>query len=174
LNLRKDIGFCFVEQDLTTEKRFYVDKKAPLVGIFLFLPPILRAGALVLENNDYICRDMNDKLVESIVEGLQESKARGIRVVDMTGIEEAAFSYFVICEGTSATHVYGIADGVMDYLKEKYDVRSLGTVGMQSRQWVAIDYGYVLVHVFQPETRAFYNLENLWADAPLTEIPDED
>jgi ribosome-associated protein len=144
------------------------------VGIFLFLPPILRAGALVLENNDYICRDMNDKLVESIVEGLQESKARGIRVVDMTGIEEAAFSYFVICEGTSATHVYGIADGVMDYLKEKYDVRSLGTVGMQSRQWVAIDYGYVLVHVFQPETRAFYNLENLWADAPLTEIPDED
>jgi ribosome-associated protein len=117
---------------------------------------------------------MKDKIVELIVEGLQETKARGIRVVDMSEIEEAAFSYFVICEGTSATHVYGIADGVMDYLKEKFQVRSLGTVGMQSRQWVAIDYGHVLVHIFQPQTRAFYNLENLWADAPLTTIPDND
>ncbi len=116
---------------------------------------------------------MNDKLVQFIVEGLQETKARGIRVVDMSDIEEAAFSYFVICEGTSSAHVYGIAEGVMDYLREKHEVRSMGTVGMQSRQWVAIDYGYVLVHVFQPETRAFYNLENLWADAPLTVIPDE-
>ncbi len=125
-----------------------------------------------MKKSEYICRDMNDKLVESIVEGLQETKARNIRVVDMSEIEEAAFSYFVICEGTSATHVYGIADGVMDYLKEKYDVRSLGTVGLQSRQWVAIDYGHVLVHVFQPETRAFYNLENLWADAQLTAVED--
>lgn len=115
---------------------------------------------------------MKDKLVDSIVEGLQETKARNIQIVDMSGIEEAAFSYFVICEGTSATHVYGIADGVMDFMKEHYAERSYGTVGMQSRQWVAIDYGHVLVHVFQAETRAFYNLENLWADAPLTKIPD--
>lgn len=111
---------------------------------------------------------MNDKLVEIIVQGLQETKAKEIRIVDMTGIEEAAASYFVICEGSSSTHVYGIADGLMDYVREQIGQKAFGSVGMQSRQWIVIDYGHILVHVFQPETRQFYRLESLWADAPLT------
>jgi len=111
---------------------------------------------------------MNDKIVEIIVRGLQETKAKDIRIVDMTDIEEAAASYFVICEGSSSTHVYGIADGLMDYVKDAIGQKAFGSIGMQSRQWIVVDYGHVLVHVFQPEARQFYRLESLWADAPLT------
>lgn len=113
-----------------------------------------------------------DKLVKNIVEGLQDSKARDIQVIDMSRLEEAAFTYFVVCEGTSSTHVYGIASNLCDYMKDKCGQRDLGHVGMQSRLWVAIDYGYVLVHVFQHETREFYSLESLWEDAKITKIPD--
>ncbi|MCF0179526.1 MAG: ribosome silencing factor [Bacteroidales bacterium] len=117
---------------------------------------------------------MKDKLVQTIVNGLQEAKARDIQVIDMCKIEEAAFHYFVICEGTSSTHVYGISNILTDYVKDNLGQRDFGHVGMQNRLWVAIDYGYVLVHIFQPETRQFYNLESLWEDANITKIPDLD
>lgn len=113
-----------------------------------------------------------DNLVQDIVEGLQDSKARDIQVIDMRKLEEAAFQYFVVCEGTSSTHVYGIANRLTEHIKEKLGQRDLGHVGMQNRLWVAIDYGYVLVHIFQPETREFYRLESLWEDAKITKIPD--
>lgn len=115
---------------------------------------------------------MKDILVEKIVEGLQDSKARNIQIIDMRHLEEAAFQYFVVCEGTSSTHVYGIANSLTDYIREKMGQRHQGQVGMQNRQWVAIDYGYVLVHVFQPETRDFYRLESLWEDAVITKLED--
>ncbi len=109
-----------------------------------------------------------DKLVTTIVQGLEESKAKNIKVIDMSGLEEAAFMYFVVCEGTSSTHVAGIADGLTDYVRDHSGERCLGTIGMNNRVWVAVDYGYVLVHVFQREAREFYRLEELWEDAPIT------
>lgn len=115
---------------------------------------------------------MTDKLVETIIEGLQDSKAHDIQVIDMRRLEEAAFQYFVVCEGTSSAHVYGIANNLTDYIKDKLEQRQMGTVGLQNRQWVAIDYGYVLVHIFLPETRDFYRLESLWEDAVISKIPD--
>ena len=115
---------------------------------------------------------MTDPLVQKIIEGLQDCKARNIQLIDMRELEEAAFQYFVVCEGTSSVHVYGIANSLTDYIREKMDQRHQGQVGMQNRQWVAIDYGYVLVHVFQPETREFYRLESLWEDAVITKYED--
>lgn len=115
---------------------------------------------------------MTDQLVNTIVQGLQDSKARDIQVIDMRDIEEAAFQYFVVCEGTSSTHVYGIANNLTDHVRKQLDQRHQGTVGLQNRLWVAVDYGYILVHIFQPETRDFYRLESLWEDAKITRIPD--
>lgn len=117
---------------------------------------------------------MTDKLIEAIIQGLQDSKARDIQIIDMRKIEEAAFQYFVVCEGTSSTHVYGIANRLIDHVTDTLAQRHQGTVGMQNRQWVAIDYGYILVHIFQPETREFYRLESLWEDAQITKLPDLD
>lgn len=111
-----------------------------------------------------------DKLVATIVKGLQESKAKDIKVIDMSGLEEAAFMYFVVCEGTSSTHVAGIAGTLADYVREHSGEHTLGTIGMNNRVWVAVDYGYVLVHIFQKETRDFYRLEELWEDADIKSI----
>lgn len=117
---------------------------------------------------------MQDKLLSSIVEGLQNGKAHDIQIIDMRTLEEAAFQYFVVCEGSSSTQVYGIANTMMKHIQESNGQRNLGTVGMNNRLWIAIDYGYVLVHIFQPETREFYSLESLWEDAKITKIPDLD
>ncbi len=117
---------------------------------------------------------MTDELIDVIIEGLQDSKAKGIQVIDMRDLEEAAFQYFVVCEGTSSAHVYGIANKLVDEVQEKSGQHKQGVVGLQNRQWVAIDYGYVLVHIFQRETRDFYRLDSLWEDAKITAIPDLD
>lgn len=117
---------------------------------------------------------MTDKLIKTIIEGLQDSKAHDIQVIDMRDLEEAAFQYFVVCDGTSSAHVYGIANNLIDFMEEKMGEKKQGTVGLQNRQWVAIDYGYILVHIFQRETREFYRLESLWEDAKITQIPDLD
>lgn len=117
---------------------------------------------------------MTDELIDIIIEGLQDSKARDIQVIDMRDLEEAAFQYFVVCEGTSSTHVLGIANKLIDHVQDKSGHHRQGIVGLQNRQWVAIDYGYLLVHIFQRETREFYRLESLWEDASITRIPDLD
>ncbi len=117
---------------------------------------------------------MQDKLITSIVEGLQNGKAHDIQIIDMRKLEEAAFQYFVVCEGSSSTQVYGIANTMMKHISETTGQHNQGQVGMNNRLWIAIDYGYVLVHIFQPETREFYSLESLWEDAKITRIPDLD
>lgn len=109
-----------------------------------------------------------------IIEGIQERKGRSISVVDLSGIESAPVSEFIICQGNSNQQVAAIADSVRDYLLENYGIKPYNYDGYRNAQWIVIDYGDTLVHVFTRETRQLYNLEELWADAPITEIPDLD
>lgn len=115
-----------------------------------------------------------DFLVQTIVEGLQEKKAQKIVVVDMTGIEDAAYPYFIVCEGRSTTHVSSIADTLIQYVRKEAGVKPYAHDGYTNCQWVAVDYGYALVHIFLPEYREFYNIETLWAKSKLRAIPDLD
>lgn len=109
-----------------------------------------------------------------VIEGIQERKGRDIAVVDLTGIETAPTSEFIICQGNSSQQVAAIADSVRDYLLENYGIKPYNYDGYRNAQWIVIDYGTTLVHVFTRETRQLYNLEELWADAPITHIPDLD
>ena len=113
-------------------------------------------------------------LVEKITEGLQEKKGQKIVVADLTGIEDTICNYFVICQGNSPTQVSVIADSVSNYVRQETGYKPTATDGMRNAQWIAMDYSDVLVHIFLPEIREFYNLENLWADAKLFYIPDID
>lgn len=115
-----------------------------------------------------------NQLVKAITEGIQEKKGRKIIVADLTDIEDTICQYFVICQGNSPSQVSVIADSVWEYTHKETGEKPTATDGLRNAQWVAMDYSDVLVHIFLPEAREFYNLENLWADAKLTFIPDID
>lgn len=115
----------------------------------------------------------NTDLLPMIIEGLQERKARRITTVDMSRLDYAPARRFVICEGTSTMHVSSIADSVREYMLENYRVKPFNYDGYTNSRWIVIDYGDTIVHVFLPEVRSLYNLEELWSDAVIEEIPDE-
>ncbi len=116
--------------------------------------------------------DDTDLLVSKIVEGIQNLKGQKIVTVDMSNIENYVFRNFVVCEGKSNTQVMSIADSVKDFVRSEIRVKPYFVDGYDNAQWIAMDYGEVVVHIFQPELRKFYNLEELWEDAVITEIPD--
>lgn len=113
-------------------------------------------------------------LVQKITEGIQEKKGKNIVVADLTSIDDAICKYFVICQGNSPSQVTAIVDSVREYTRKEVNEKPTAIDGLRNAQWVAMDYSDVLVHVFLPETRNFYNLEYLWADAKLTRISDLD
>ena len=114
------------------------------------------------------------ELITAIIEGIQERKGKSITHVDMTDIEGATTRGFVICEGTSTMQVGAIADSVREYVREKINVKPYNYDGYKNCQWIVLDYGTIYVHVFLPEFREMYNLESLWNDAVINEIPDLD
>ena len=118
--------------------------------------------------------NQTENLVHKIIEGIQEKKGQKIVVADLTEIEDTICNYFVICQGNSPSQVSVIADSVWDYTLKETGDKPIAIDGMQNAQWVAMDYGDVLVHIFIPEARDFYNLENLWQDAAITNVPNLD
>lgn len=114
----------------------------------------------------------NRKLIDTIIEGIQEKKGKKIVTVDLTKIESSSAQYFIICQGGSAMQVAAIADSVREMTLEKAGVKPFNYDGYQNAQWIVIDYGHIYVHIFQPEQRDYYKLEQLWSDAKLTELPD--
>lgn len=112
------------------------------------------------------------KLVDAVVKGLQEKKGEKIVTVDMTQLSGAVCEYMVICEGKSPTQVSSLSDSVWDVVRTDAGEKPLSMNGKQNGQWIGMDYGTVLVHIFMPEQRSFYNLENLWADSKIQRIPD--
>ena len=113
-------------------------------------------------------------IVQLITEGIQDKKGKRIVFLDLSGIETAAASNFIICEGTSPMQVGAIADNIRDHLIEEGGIKPYNYDGYRNSQWIVLDYGDTLVHVFIREMRELYNLEELWSDAAVTEIPDLD
>ncbi len=113
-------------------------------------------------------------LVEKITEGIQEKKGKNIVIADLTGINDTICKYFVICQGNSPSQVGAIVDSIKETTRKTTGEKPSAVDGERNAEWVAMDYSDVLVHVFLPEVRQFYNLEHLWADAKLTTIPDID
>jgi len=117
---------------------------------------------------------MTNNLVELITHGIQERKGRSITTIDLSQVDGASAQQFVICQGTSTQHVAAIADSVRDYLLDNYSIKPYNYDGYRNSQWIVIDYGSVLVHIFLPDERLRYNLEELWSDGVIAEIPDLD
>ncbi|MCX7922213.1 MAG: ribosome silencing factor [Clostridia bacterium] len=102
------------------------------------------------------------EMVEKIVGFLEEKKAKNINVIDIKDVSTLA-DYFVICSGTSTTHIKAMTDELEIKMKEN-GINYLHKEGYNSARWILLDYADVVVHIFHEEDRDFYNLERLWSD----------
>ena len=118
--------------------------------------------------------EQTTQLVETITKGIQEKKGRRIVVADLQGIDGVIARYFVICQGSSPAQVEAITESIGEMARKELNEKPARVAGLENAQWVAMDYGDVLVHVFLPDVRSYYDLEHLWEDAELMQIPDLD
>jgi len=116
----------------------------------------------------------SEVLCNTIVAGMQELKADDIVVLDLREIENSICDFFVICSGDSSTQVDGIGNSVVRHTRKEIQQRPWNIEGQNTSQWVLLDYVDVVAHVFYRETREFYEIEDLWADAVRTDIPNLD
>ncbi|MCM1377034.1 MAG: ribosome silencing factor [Clostridium sp.] len=116
----------------------------------------------------------NSPVVETAINAIKDKKGNGITVIDLSKIPSSSADYFVICEGRSTSQVDAIADNVREEVQKQLSRKPYNYDGYRNSQWIIIDYGEVMVHVFLPDFRKLYNLEELWGDGQLINIPDED
>ena len=113
-------------------------------------------------------------LVDKVVEGIQEKKGKNIVIIDLRAIPGGICQYFVLCEGNTPTQTSAISDSVWDYVRREANEKPYVMDGERNAEWIAMDYGTVIVHIFLPDRRAHYDIEHLWADAKITRVPDLD
>lgn len=111
----------------------------------------------------------NSKILKAIIQAIQDKKGENIISLDLRKIHEAVSDFFIITSANSATQVKAIADNVEEQVKKICKESPYKHEGHQAAQWILVDYVNVVVHVMQTETRKFYQLEEMWSDAPLME-----
>lgn len=113
------------------------------------------------------------KLLRSIIDGIQEKKGREIVVINLQSLSDRACDYMVIAEGNTLVQLRAIVDSVWDevFLQTKEKPLHVHEGG---GEWIAIDYGNIIVHLFLPAVRSFYKIEQLWSDADQNRIPNID
>ena len=107
----------------------------------------------------------NSKLYKAVIQAIQGKKGEHIVSLDLRKIPEAVADFFVICEASSGIQVRAIADNIEECVKKETGEIPYKHEGRSALQWVLIDYVNIVVHIFQPETRRFYRLEEMWSDA---------
>ncbi|MDQ2746181.1 MAG: ribosome silencing factor [Acidobacteriota bacterium] len=115
--------------------------------------------------------DLDDE-VKLAIECANEKKAFDITAIDLREI--ASFTeFFIICSGSNQRQVQAISDEITEKLREKLNSRVIRVEGYTAGEWVLLDYGDFIVHIFEQKARQFYDLERLWRDAKKVEIPKE-
>jgi ribosome-associated protein len=109
-------------------------------------------------------------LLDNIIEGILKIKGKKVTSINLGKLENAICQYFVICSGESNTQVSSITDSVINEVKGNTGIKPYHTEGLDNAQWVLIDFGSVVVHVFQTTYRDFYKLEDLWADGEVNHV----
>lgn len=115
-------------------------------------------------------KSASEQLAHTLAKLSLSKKAEDIVILDLRNLTTIT-DFFVICTGSSDVHVKAVADTVIDGSK-KIGERPWHKEGITHRSWILLDYVDVVVHIFLKETRQFYGLEKLWADAPLTAVKD--
>ncbi|MDP5170255.1 MAG: ribosome silencing factor [Bacteroidia bacterium] len=111
-------------------------------------------------------------LSEVAVQALQEIKGKNIVRMDLRKSDGSVTDFFIICTGTSNTHVQALADSVLKVMKKEAFEIPFAKEGVQAGEWVLVDYVNVVVHIFLKDKREFYQLERLWGDAKVDRFED--
>jgi len=109
-----------------------------------------------------------DELITLILSGIEEVKGIEINLLDLREIENTVCDYFIICNGTSNTHVNAIVSSIQKTVSKAIKDKPWHVEGSENAEWVLLDYVNVVVHVFQKHIREFYDIEGLWGDAKVT------
>ena len=109
-----------------------------------------------------------DELIALIISGIEEVKGHDINLLDLRDIENTVCDYFIICNGTSNTHVNAIVGSIQKTVSKAIKDKPWHVEGSENAEWVLMDYVNVVVHVFQKHVREYYDIEGLWGDAKVT------
>ncbi|PDH45460.1 MAG: ribosome silencing factor [Flavobacteriales bacterium MED-G15] len=115
-------------------------------------------------------KSTEDELITTIVAGIDDVKGIDISLLDLRDIDNTVCSYFVVCTGSSNTHVNAIVSSVQKKVSKELKEKPFHSEGNSNSEWVLIDYVNVVVHIFQKQVREYYNIEGLWGDAKTTKI----
>ena len=115
-------------------------------------------------------KESANALLDEIIRGIENVKGENIQQMDLREIENTPCEFFVICSGNSNTQVAAIVNSVQKTVSKALQEKPLHTEGLEVAEWVLMDYVNIVVHVFQKQTREFYNIEELWGDAISTQI----
>lgn len=112
-------------------------------------------------------------LIETIVKAIQDTKGEDIKILNLTHIENAVADHFIICSANSNTQVNAIAGNVEKTVRNELKDRPWHVEGSENAMWILVDYVSVVVHIFQKHIREYYDIEDLWSDAKVTQIEDQ-
>lgn len=112
----------------------------------------------------------NSKLFKAVIKAIKEKKGENVISLDLRKIDEAVADFFIVCEAQSNIQINAIADSVEELVRKECDERPYHIE--KSDKWTLVDYVNIVVHIFQKDSRKFYDLENLWADAERNEHND--
>ncbi len=110
------------------------------------------------------------KLVEKIVSSIDDVKGIDVDLLDLRKINNTVCGFFIICTGSSNTHVSAIANSIKKNVSKTLKEKPYSMEGLENQEWVLIDYVDVVVHIFQKNVREFYDIESLWGDAKISKI----
>lgn len=111
--------------------------------------------------------EVRDELVSLVIESALDKKAHDLVELDLRDVMEASADYFIICHGDSGVQLSAITTNIADEVKQRLGLLPKSKEGIRNGEWVLLDYGYVVVHVFLKEKRGHYMLEELWSDAVI-------
>lgn len=98
-----------------------------------------------------------------------ENRGSDVKILDVTG-QTQLFDFFVLATGTSRRQLHAISEEIDDVLEKQLHDRRMGIEGYQESRWIVLDYGTIVVHLFDPDTRPYYDLESLWADGKEVDL----
>ena len=111
-----------------------------------------------------------DTLLTHIIEGIEEVKGEDINVLDLREVENNVCKYFVVCSGNSNTQVRAISGAVQKGVSKAVQDKPWHVEGLETSEWILMDFVDIVVHIFQKQTRSYYDIESLWGDAKQTLI----